>query len=165
MWATLPTEHSRAQQSRERDKVPFLPCILPNFNYAAYGVPGLLDHHQAFFFFANTHVPYAYILSSRYWKRRVTAHIVFVLESCSPPIHSPPSLSPSLSLLFSNGNCLRLPSQIHVHPCVESHGYLRGVLRLILKGSCLSLCAWEAVHPLMGFYSSVIVNVACWHVR
>lgn len=84
---------NRAQQSRERDKMPFLPCILPNFNHPAYCVPGLLDHHQASFFFANTHVPYTYILSLCYWKRRETAHIVFVLESCSPPIHSPPSLT------------------------------------------------------------------------
>lgn len=39
--------------------------------------------------------------------------------------HPTQSVSPSYFLLFSSGNCLGLPSQIHAHPGVASRGYLR----------------------------------------
>lgn len=53
---------------------------------------------------------------------------------------------PSLPLLFSypNGNCLSLPSQIHVHPCAVSHGYVLGVAdseKLPSQLMCLESCA------------------------
>lgn len=56
--------------------------------------------------------------------------------------HPSPPLPISLLFSFSNGECLRLPSQIHVQPCTVSHGYPCG--GSFWKAPSLSWCVCES---------------------